>query len=192
MKNSDSKKNLLIKLLPLILTVLVIVLDQISKALVVKFIPRSDVAPFFGSDAENSVIPIFGDFFRLIHVRNPAVAFSLGSSLPHNARTILFSFLPLIVIAIVFVIYFRSTQLTKVQRWAVCGILGGGLGNLIDRFFRPDGVVDFMDCYFPIYFKSQRWPTFNVADSAVVVCGIMFIISFIVLAVQDSKKAKKD
>ncbi len=188
--NSNGKP-LLKKLLPLILTVAVIILDQVTKSLVVKFIPRSDIAPFFGQDSENSVIEVFGSFLRLIHVRNPAVAFSMGASLPDNIRMILFSILPLIVIGVVFVIYFRNKDFTQLQRWSICGIVGGGLGNLIDRFFRPEGVVDFIDVYFPIYFKSKRWPTFNVADSAVVVCGILFVVAFIIVGVKNKKKEKK-
>ncbi|MBQ2529173.1 MAG: signal peptidase II [Treponema sp.] len=188
--NSNGKP-LLKKLLPLILTVAVIILDQVTKSLVVKFIPRSDIAPFFGQDSENSVIEVFGSFLRLIHVRNPAVAFSMGASLPDNIRMILFSILPLIVIGVVFVIYFRNKDFTQLQRWSICGIVGGGLGNLIDRFFRPEGVVDFIDVYFPIYFKSKRWPTFNIADSAVVVCGILFVVAFIIVGVKNKKKEKK-
>ena len=51
-------------------------------------------------------------------------------------------------------------------------------------------MVDFIDCYFPIYFKSKRWPTFNVADSFVVVCGALFVITFIMQIVSDAKKSK--
>ena len=154
------------KLLPVILTAVVIIIDQITKQLVVTNIPP--YSPY----NEESVIPILGDFLRIIHVRNPAVAFSLGSGLPDNWRYILFSILPLLVIIAVFVIYFRNSDFTKVQRWSICGILGGGLGNLIDRFFRPEGVVDFVDCWFPkALIKSGRWPTFNFADSVVVVCS---------------------
>lgn len=168
------KKLLLQKLLPIILTVFVIIADQITKALVVKYIPRLTLF------AEDSVIQILGDYIRLIHVRNKAVAFSLGSSLPANIRMILFSAIPLVTIVFIFIVYFRNNEFTKLQRWAICGILGGGLGNLIDRFFRPDGVVDFIDCYFFGLFGMERWPTFNVADSSVVVCGILFAISFII------------
>ena len=112
----------------------------------------------------------------------------MGSNLPDKARAILFAALPLIVIIVVFIIYFRNNDFTKLQRWSICGIIGGGLGNLIDRFFRPDGVVDFIDCYFFGIFGMDRWPTFNVADSAVVVCGILFIISFLVQMGKDGKK----
>ncbi len=185
--NKDNK--LLSKLLPVSLTVLVILLDQITKALVVKFIPRFSVATNMTGEG---IIKVFGDFLRFIHVRNPAVAFSMGASLSANTRAILFAFAPLVIIILVFVIYFRNNDFTKLQRWAICGILGGGLGNLIDRFFRKDGVVDFIDCWFGGLFGLERWPTFNVADSAVVVCGIIFIITFIIQLVKDNKKAKAE
>lgn len=181
------KTSLKQKLLPVILTVAVIILDQLTKQIVVNCLPP--YSPF----NEESIVNVLGDFLRFKHVRNPAVAFSLGSSLPDNWRYILFSILPLIVITAVFVIYFRNNDFTKLQRWAICGILGGGLGNLVDRFFRPDGVVDFIDCWFPQFLiESGRWPTFNVADSAVVVCGGIFIVTFIIQIVNDSKKKKGD
>lgn len=174
------------KLLPLTLSFAVILLDQITKCLVVKFIPRLTVF------ADDAVIEIFGKYLRLIHVRNNAIAFSMGSGLSDGLRGILFALLPLLVIIAVYVIYFRNNEFTKLQRWAVCGILGGGIGNLIDRFFRPEGVVDFVDCYFFGLFGMERWPTFNVADAAVVVCGIIFVITFVFQVKSDRKNNKKE
>ena len=174
------------KIWPVLLTLAVILLDQLSKGLVVKYIPRlSYNAP------DGAVINILGKYLRLIHVRNNAVAFSMGSSLPATARSILFAIIPIVVIAIVFIIYFRNNEFSGLQDWSICGILGGGLGNIIDRIFRPDGVVDFIDCYFFGWFGLERWPTFNIADSAVVVCGILFIIACIVQQAKISKEQKK-
>ena len=104
----------------------------------------------------------------------------------------LFSLIPLIVIGIVIAIYFRNNTWTKLQRWAIMGIAGGGFGNLIDRFFRAEGVVDFIDVKFYGLFGMERWPTFNVADSAVVVCGILLVISFIVTSINESKSSKEE
>jgi signal peptidase II len=61
----------------------------------------------------------------------------------------------------------------------VAGIIGGGVGNLIDRVFRPEGVVDFIDVRFFGLFGLDRWPTFNVADSSVVVCGALLAASIL-------------
>ncbi len=170
------KKDLKSKLLPFILTFLVIILDQITKMLIVSNIPPYSIGAQF-----------FGDFLRIIHVSNTGVAFSVGATWSDTLRRLLFALLPLIVICVVITIYFRNKDWTKLQRWAIMGIVGGGFGNLIDRFFRSEGVVDFIDVKFYGIFGLERWPTFNVADSAVVVCGILLFISFIVSAKQEKK-----
>ena len=174
-------KELKSKLLPITLAVVVIVLDQITKMLVVRHIPLYTIGTQF-----------FGDFLRIIHVANTGVAFSVGASWSETARRFLFSLIPLIVIGIVIAIYFRNNTWTKLQRWSIMGIVGGGLGNLIDRFFRAEGVVDFIDVKFYGLFGLERWPTFNVADSAVVICGLMLVISFIVTSIKESKEAKQN
>lgn len=156
------------KLLPLTLTVLVFFLDQLTKILIVKSIPPYTIGFSF-----------LGDFLRIIHVYNPGIAFSMGNNLPDNLRGILFAVAPLIVLGVVLVVYFRNEEFTPFQRWAVAGIVGGGLGNIYDRFFRPEGVVDFIDVKFYGLFGLDRWPTFNVADAAVLICGFLLIISFI-------------
>lgn len=156
------------KLLPLTLTVLVFFLDQLTKILIVKSIPPYTIGFSF-----------WGDFLRIIHVYNPGIAFSMGNNLPDNLRGILFAVAPLIVLVVVLVVYFRNEEFTLFQRWAVAGIVGGGLGNIYDRFFRPEGVVDFIDVKFYGLFGLDRWPTFNVADAAVLICGFLLIISFI-------------
>mgnify|MGYP003306553384 FL=1 len=175
------EKNLKEKLLPFILTIIVIVLDQITKALVVSFIPPYKIGAQF-----------LGDFLRLIHVYNPGVAFSIGAAWPDLLRRIAFSIMPLIFLAIVIVVYMKSNDFTKLQRWTIAGIVGGGIGNLIDRIFRPEGVVDFIDVKFYGLFGMERWPTFNVADSAVVVCGILLIVSFIAMTIKDIKSKKEE
>ena len=141
------------KLLPLVLTVVVFVLDQGTKFLIVKTIPPYTIGASF-----------FGDFLRIIHVYNPGIAFSMGNSLPDTLRGLLFAIIPLI---------------------------GGGLGNIYDRFFRPKGVVDFIDVKFYGLFGLERWPTFNVADAAVLICGFLLIISFIRAMIQESKEQKR-
>lgn len=170
------------KLLPFILTFAIIIADQLTKFLVERYIPldfangRIGIGPAF-----------FGDFLRIIRVYNTGVAFSLGDSLPFVLRRLSFGLIPLVVMILVIVVYFRNKDFTTFQRWAICGILGGGFGNLIDRFFRERGVVDFIDVKFYGLFGLERWPTFNVADAAVVVCGIMLVVSFICSIVKEEK-----
>jgi signal peptidase II len=87
--------------------------------------------------------------------------------------------IPLAILSLLIVYYLKSKELTSVQRWAIAAILGGGFGNLIDRIFRPEGVVDFIDIKFFGILGMDRWPTFNIADASVVVAGIILIGSII-------------
>lgn len=174
-------KKLQSKLLPITLAVVIIVLDQITKLLVVRFIPYATVGASF-----------LGDFLRIIHISNTGVAFSVGANWSETLRHILFAAIPVIVIIIVICVYFRNNEFTKLQRWSIMGIIGGGIGNLIDRIFRSEGVVDFIDVKFYGLFGLERWPTFNVADAAVVVCGILLLISFIITLVKDRKEKKAE
>jgi signal peptidase II len=164
------------KLVPLSLTVIVLALDQFSKFLVVNYIPVYSIGFSLG-----------GDFFRLIHVKNPGIAFSVGNSLPTTIQGVLFLVMPLCVIIIVIITYFKNNDFTPLQQWAIAGVIGGGFGNLIDRFFRDGGVVDFIDVKFYGLFGLERWPTFNIADMSVLICAFLFIGSMLIPSVHVKK-----
>ena len=156
------------KKLPFILTLGVVLIDQLTKWLVTVFIPMNGIGASF-----------LGGFLRIIHARNTAIAFSIGTGMSQNFKMVFFSLLPLVVLGLIAFYLFKTDTLTHLQRWAACGILGGGAGNLVDRIFRPLGVVDFIDVKFYGLFGLDRWPTFNIADSAIVVCGFLLVISFL-------------
>lgn len=157
------------KIKPYILTAGILAADQITKAIIVANWPIPD---------GRVIKDVFGnDLVTIIHVRNPGIAFSIGQNIPDVLRPILFVLFPLIVLGLLVWYSMRSNEFTKLQRWAIAGIVGGGLGNLIDRAFRPGGVVDFVSVKIFGLFGMDRWPTFNVADSSVVVCGILLVIS---------------
>jgi signal peptidase II len=157
------------RFLPLLLTGIIILADQCSKSFIAARWPIGTMI----KDVFNN------DFVRLIHVRNKVIAFSLGHNLPDNIRPVLFIILPLLVLAILLWYYFKSDDFTNLQRWATAGILGGGIGNIIDRIFRPEGVVDFIDVKFYGFLGFERWPTFNVADSSVVVCCLLLFATIL-------------
>ncbi|MCL2759270.1 MAG: signal peptidase II [Treponema sp.] len=177
LKNFFTKENFTKeKVLPLSLTAFIILADQVTKAIIVK------IQPLFPALIKN----VFdNDLLWIYHVRNKAIAFSLGENLPEFVKPITFIILPILVLCFLVFYYFKSNEFTQLQRWAAAGIIGGGLGNIADRIFRPDGVVDFIsvrlpDFFEPIFGRNPRWPTFNIADSSVVVCCILLLITMFI------------
>ena len=116
-----------------------------------------------------SDIKVIGEFLKLSFVRNPGAAFSFGTSV-----TWVFT---LIAMAVSIAILVISRNVTN-RTWAIAlgGLLGGAVGNLIDRIFRSPEVfhghvVDFI--------SVPNYPTFNISDSTVVLSAIaMVILSF--------------
>jgi len=157
-------------ILPFSLTGFIIILDQITKAFVVA---RWPIQGTFISDVFNN------DLLLLYHVRNKAIAFSIGDNIPSPYRFILFVIVPIAVLVFLTWYYFHTEEFSKPQRWAIAGILGGGIGNIIDRVFRPDGVVDFVSVKFYGLFGMERWPTFNVADASVVICSLFLLCTML-------------
>ncbi len=137
--------------------VLVIVLDQLTKAWIVQY---------FGSGiATKPPIAIVGDVLQLIYVPNTGVAFSL-----FEGQTIKFIFIG-IALCVISVLYWRSRDVGSLALKLTFGlILGGAIGNLLDRFTRHY-VVDFIHFQIPQRFD---WPVFNVADSAISV-GVVLL-----------------
>lgn len=158
------------RFLPFVLTVALVVIDQISKALVMKYIPLNTIYKRF-----------FGDFLYICHVRNTGAAFSLGAGSSVFLRVLVFVVLPAALMAFMcYLIASKKSPLSNAQKWFVAGIAGGGIGTLIDRIFRfNEGVVDFISVKFYGIFGLERWPTFNISDSCVVVFVILFAISVI-------------
>jgi signal peptidase II len=131
----------------------VIVLDQVTKFLAVKYLE--------GKPA----VDVIGSWVRLYFLRNPGAAFSIGIS-----YTWVFA---AIAIAVVIVVVRTSRKLGSLW-WAVAfgGLLGGATGNLLDRLFREPGilrghVVDFIDV--------PHFAVFNLADSAIVCSAVLMV-----------------
>ncbi len=152
---------------------LLIIADQLTKLAVRQ------------SFALGESVPVWGDFFRLTYIHNAAGAF--GVAFGHPAVYYVAS----IVISI-FIIHnlYRHPDLRSWSIWGLALVLGGAIGNLIDRIYLG-AVIDFLDCEFfdinlPtfklwfIHFRGYamtRWPIFNIADSAVTVGICVLILS---------------
>jgi signal peptidase II len=104
----------------------------------------------------------FGDTFLLIKVENPGAAFSIGLG---NDLVNRIYFISITVIVVGLIIYLLRRAQHQIQVIAFGLILGGAIGNLIDRvLFGP--VTDFFSMDFPD-FIMERFPVFNIADSAI-------------------------
>ena len=141
----------------LLLSSLIVVLDLVTKAWV-----SQALLPY----ATKTVVP---GFVNLTHVQNRGVAFGLLNSLGDMGPPILIAAggLALVVVAV----YFRQTATEELLLlWSLALILGGAVGNLIDRVVHGS-VTDFID----VYVGTYHWHTFNVADSAISV-GICLML----------------
>ncbi|MCX7776373.1 MAG: signal peptidase II [Spirochaetaceae bacterium] len=154
-----------IPLAPLFAALAICLVDQAVKALVVQSIPLNSIAGRY-----------FGDFLWIVHVRNTGAAFSFGAGAAPLIRLVVFVLLPLAVLPAALWFYFHNEQLPGLLRWAIGLMLGGGTGNLIDRIFRPEGVVDFISVRFYGLFGLERFPTFNVADSAITIGEVLLVL----------------
>jgi signal peptidase II len=136
----------------------VLVLDIVSKSLVAAKLSKQ-------MTGDQSPVRLLGGAIYIDQARNSGAAFSVGT----GATVVL----TLIAIAVVIVIIRTASRLRSVG-WAVALglVLGGALGNLVDRIFRAPGVgrghvVDWISLFGP---NGAHWPIFNLADSAIV-CG---------------------
>ncbi len=114
-----------------------------------------------------SKVEIIGDFVRFIYVRNPGSAMGLFPV----GRMVLVG---ISLAASIFLVYlYRTTDPgLKIRKAAMAAILGGALGNLVDRVFYNGHVVDFID----VGIGTHRFYTFNVADMGVTVGGTILFL----------------
>ena len=145
-------------------------------AYVVAIVALDQVTKFWvtGALSLGQSVPVVAGFFHLTLVRNTGMAFGLlsGSDIPYKAALVTL----LSTAAMVAVTYYalRSTQRERLTRFGLIFILGGALGNIIDRV-RLGYVVDFVD----VFYGNTHWPAFNVADSCICIgVGLLLIDSF--------------
>lgn len=146
-----------------LIAALVVVLDQITKLLVLAKMPLY-----------HSVAVIPG-FFNLTHIRNPGGAFGFLATGSQGLRNLLFIGVSTLALGMLVYFYRQTPKSHRCLASALAMIFGGAVGNLIDRL-RFGEVVDFLDAYLGAY----HWPAFNVADSAITV-GITIFIAHVVL-----------
>jgi signal peptidase II len=123
-----------------------------------------------GKPRQITVIPNHFDF---IYTLNPGGAWSFLRGLPENLRRPFFLFVSSAAIVFIISVYRRLHPEQWAMRWGLPLALGGAIGNLVDRV-RYGSVIDFIDWYGMYKGREVHWPTFNVADIAIVV-GVLLM-----------------
>lgn len=136
--------------------IVAILIDQFTKWLTVQNIPLW------------SGFPVIPDFFNLVHVLNRGAAFGFLNNTETSWQIWLFGAAAIVACGVVHYVA-RTAKYSKILFIALGLILGGAVGNLIDRV-RIGAVIDFLD----FYYKNYHWPAFNVADIAICIgAGLM-------------------
>jgi signal peptidase II len=138
----------------------VVILDLLTKIIVVATIDP------------NQPVKVLGGLVYLSLIRNPGAAFSMATGM---------TWLLALVAIVVVIVIIRMAPRLRSTPWAISLglVLGGAIGNLIDRIFRAPGilqghVVDFVSVFGP---NAEYFPVFNVADSAITIGGISLVIT---------------
>ena len=146
----------------------IILVDQLTKYYVSSDLVLGEVHDFL-----NGLI-------NIVFVENRGAAWGMFS----GNKIFLFAVTAVAMIACVIVLIKLGTK-NKLLFWALCVVIAGGLGNIIDRVFRNGVVVDFLQFDF-----WQSFPVFNIADCAIVIGGALMMLYVIIDIFKDSKKKK--
>ncbi len=171
----------------LYITIFIVLLDQITK-----FIVKGGTIPLLNIHVQGmdygSSINVIGDFFKITFVENPGLAFGIDVN---ETSKLLLSIFTLIATIGIFYYLYKSRNEKLIVRISIALILGGAIGNLIDRTFYGvfygyapifyGKVVDFLNfdfIDFTILGRTyERFPIFNIADSSVTI-GVILLILF--------------
>ena len=170
------------------ISLIVVVLDQASKAIV------------RASFELHESVKVLGDFFRLTYVENSGMAFGINFG-----RSGFFAVFAAIA-SLAILIYLYKVRGDKLNaRIALALILGGAVGNLIDRVLFGK-VVDFFDCdFFNIHlgagkilffdfpgYSMDRWPVYNIADATVSVGMVILVLMVLFEKERDTQATEAD
>ena len=170
------------KHLPFIILPLVILIDQVSKILI-----RYNFGP--GSEYQGQHINLLGNFFWLNFHENKGVAFGLFSKLPTSVTIPIFVVISLLAIGVIIKFYKELPKDKLLPKISLMMILGGAVGNLIDRIFLGK-VTDFLDlAVYKNGLYKNIWPIFNMADSFIVV-GVSILVIIMIFEKKDSKSTE--
>jgi signal peptidase II len=150
------------RVLYLLVSAVVVVLDQITKRLVAASIELHESHE------------IVAGLVSLTHVRNRGAAFGFLSNANLPYQSAIFSVLSVLALAAIAAYALRLPATQRWTQWALALIMGGAVGNLIDRL-QHGNVIDFVD----VYWRSHHWPAFNVADACISTGVVMLVLELL-------------
>ncbi|MEO8970747.1 MAG: signal peptidase II [Ktedonobacteraceae bacterium] len=163
-------------LFALLVVIIIIALDQLTKSLVVQHLSPPESQP---------PIPIIGDYLSLYYIQNNGAAFSLFAN-----NTVL-ALLIIAAVAIIFYLYFRMLNNGPLAYKLVFGmIIGGAAGNLIDRAIRGGYVVDFL--WFRIPQIGYSFAIFNIADACISVGVFLLFVLLLAGGLHQNRKVSTE
>ena len=156
--------------------------DEVRAFLHARHLTGEVKPPYFAE-----VIP---HFWSNRYAENPGAAWSLLASQPESIRVPFFHVVSLLAIGLIAVYYSRLRSDQKLLGMALCLVMGGAVGNLIDRVIRGY-VIDFIDWHLndPDWHTRWHWPTFNVADTGISI-GVGLIALDTLLVWWESRKTQ--
>lgn len=160
---------MLLIIVSILIMVGIVAFDQITKLLVVANIPL------------HTSVEVIPNIFRFTYIKNDGAAFGMLD----NARWVFMVFSCVAIVGVLAYLFIKKPQ-SKLLCISLAFVVGGGIGNMIDRF-RLGYVIDFLDfCAFP---KLWMW-TFNVADSFVVIGAGMLMLWMVLDLIREIKEEK--
>ena len=152
----------------------VVLLDQVTKGILLYLLTGG--IPLTGAAWDLVPVPFMmgrvTDFFNIVFTWNPGASFSLFRSLGES--------LPLLIVVVTagiigYLVHYLLYRSAQHEKWPLLLIIGGALGNLIDRI-RFGAVVDFLD----FHIGGWHWPAFNIADVCIVLGVGLYILNWLI------------
>ena len=157
----------------LIIILAIVLLDQVSKGVLINLITGR--VPMAASAWELIPVPYLmahvTNFFNIVFTWNPGTSFSLFRAIGESAPTII---VVITAFVIGFISYYTFYRAKSYEKLPLVFIVGGALGNLIDRV-RFGAVVDFLD----FHIGGAHWPAFNVADVFICVGVGLYVLNWL-------------
>jgi len=181
---------------------LIVIFDQVTKALAASYLKPI----IFEANPADRYVTVIDGFWRFKYTENAGAAWGLFRDASAGFRIPFFIIVSLAAIAFILWFFKKLESHQKLLPLAVSLVLGGAIGNLIDRIIMGK-VIDFVDWYlvfdgpvdlglFTIMAGEKHWPTFNVADAAISVGVVLLIVEMFIgrkkMSAADSEEAEQE